>query len=331
MAGKNWAIGKEEIEFSFPFTFVVKFMHNKFFQKMAIYGSHKEKIAYFISRAIINSGGLIINILASHMFLKYRRTMLSSNNNKLLFSLVVADILVSLFGIADAILFYSATNGNISSDIWKLVGILPLFGSFFTSILALGIMSYDRLISVVYPLRYNIIMTTSMIKLCIISTWLILAFILTIQCTLFLSTSSTLEKMVRSYLLATFFVTGSITLMIANCKLYMVIQRKRRNIAAQFHVSSNSIVSRETQGREAGSQVQKENVSNSLICIWMTAIFIFCWLPITVYYVIRRNGYPGSRTFSTIVTCLASFNSFLNPLVYLIKRKTFRKHFAKFR
>ena len=250
-------------------------LYNKFFRKMAVYGSHGEKIAYFMSRAIINSSGLIINILASHMFLKYRRTMLSSNNNKLLFSLVVADILVSLFGIADAILFYSATTGNTSRDIWKLAGILPLFGSFFISILALGIMSCDRLISVVYPLRYNIIMTTSRIKSCIILTWLIVGFIVTIQCTLFISTSSTLEKMVRSYLLATFFVTGMITLIIANCKLYMVIQRKHRNIAVQFHVSSNSIDSRETQGRVAGLQVQKENVSNSLICIWMTAISYF--------------------------------------------------------
>ena len=81
-----------------------------------------------------------------------------------------------------------------------------------SSFLALGIMSYDRFISVVYPLTYNIIMTASRIKLCIILTWLIVGFILTIQCTLFLHTASALEKMVRSYLLAAFSVTGSITL-----------------------------------------------------------------------------------------------------------------------
>ena len=290
-------------------------------------------MAYFCSLVVVNSCGLIINVLAVFMFLKFRRELLSSNNNKLLLSLAIGDLLVSVFGIAGATLFYSAINGKITRNNWKFAGILPFFGSFFISIMSLVVMSCDRLISVVYALQYKTIMTEFRTNLLIVLTWFIPIFILIMQGAFFLSISPGLELKVRSYLLTTFFVAGAVTLIIVNGKLYFVIQRKCHQITVQCrcYAIPNSIDLQHVRERITCLKLQKKNFSNSLICIWMTAIFIMCWLPITVYYTLRRNGFPPSRSCITFVTCLASINSFLNPLIYLMKRKLFRKRFARCR
>ena len=296
-----------------------------------IYGSNKEKTAYFYSLLVVNSGGLIINILAVRMFLKFRSELLSTNNNKLLFSMAVADLSVSIFGIAGAFLFHYAAAEKVSVNIWKLAGILPLFGSFFMSIFALGVMSFDRLIAVAYALRYQSIMTEFRTKLLIVSTWVTAAFIVIIQSVIFHCTSVEIELKVRTSLLTTFFLAGAIILIVANRKLYVVIRRKQHQIAVSNDSEVSSIDLKMIQWRRASLNPQRTNISNSLICIWMTAIFIACWFPITVYYVLRRNPrFPASRTVVTIATCLASVNSFLNPMVYLLKRKEFRKRFARF-
>ena len=310
-----------------PLVDIMMFLHCLvFWAKMIVYGSLEEKTAYFYSLLLVNISGLIINFLAVFMFLRFRCELLSSNNNKLLFSMAFADLLVCIFGIAGAFLIPSNTTGNVSFKRWKLAGLLPLFGSCFISILALVLMSLDRLIAVVYALRYHLIMTDLRINVLISLTWIISILILIIQGVTFLFISPELELEVRSYLLAIFFVAGAIALSIVNVRLYLVIHRKRRQTVIELKSVDLDI----TRWRRATSIPQKENVSNSFICIWMTAIYFVCWLPVTVYYILHQNGYPGSRIFVTIVMCLASANSLLNPVIYLIKRKAFRKRFARF-
>ena len=296
-------------------------------------GTENESIGYFSTLLLTNSSGLILNTLSVIMFIKSRNELLlSSNNNKFLFSLAIGDLLVSLFGVIGAILFYLLMNGHVSVSSWKLAGILPLFGSFFISILALGVMTLDKIAAVLYHLRYNSIMTNLRINLLIAITWLIPLSILFIQASLFFCMSPDVERKVRGYLLATFFAVGAITLVLANNKLYWIILRKRREISILCKDVNISQVDFQMNRRSKLNTLRlaKTNFSYSLICIWMTAIFIVCWLPITVFYLVLASGYPGSRTVSTIVMSLASINSLLNPLIYLMKRKDFRRRFGKF-
>ena len=71
--------------------------------------------------------------------------------------MAVADLLVCVFGTAGAFLIPSSTTGKVK--VWKLAGLFPLFRRCFVSILALVVMNLDRLIFVVYALRYHLIMT----------------------------------------------------------------------------------------------------------------------------------------------------------------------------
>ena len=97
------------------------------------------------------------DFLAVFMFYRFRSELLSCNDNKFLFSMAAADLLVCVFGTAGAFLIPSSTTGKVK--VWKLAGLFPLFRSCFVSILALVVMNLDRLTFVVYALRYHLIMT----------------------------------------------------------------------------------------------------------------------------------------------------------------------------
>ena len=291
--------------------------------RMVIPGTEEEHIAYMSTMLLINSSGLIINMLCVLMFFKFRNELLISNNNKLLFSMAMGDLLVALFGVIGAILYYLLMIGKVDVSAWKLGGVLPMFGSFFISILTIGTMTLDRLVVVLLHLRYHLIMTNHRLNFLIAFIWLIPTAVIIMQALLFFCISPPLELKVRSYLMATFFIVGTVTLAVANSKLHCIVKQKRQEVSVINHDVHVSF-------QRPSLRPAKVNLLNNLICIWMTALFIICWIPITVFYVMAMNGYQGSRTSSTVVTCLASSNSLLNPVIYLMKRKDFRKHFAKF-
>ena len=114
----------------------------------------------FISCLVtINDSGMLINFLVIVMFLWFRGRLLSSNDNKFLFSMTIADCLVGLFGITGGILEYLEEYRLVPLHIMKLCGLLQVFGSFFLSILSFSILTTDRVIPVAYAILYNSIMT----------------------------------------------------------------------------------------------------------------------------------------------------------------------------
>ena len=270
-------------------------------------------ISYLSCMLVINGFGMAINFLVIVMFLRFQSQLLSLNNNKFLFSLAIADCLVGLFGVTGGILEYLFHRGLADETIKTLCGILPLFGSFFMSILSLGVLTADRLIAMVYTLKYHSIMTQSRVNLVICFSWIAVAVIIVIQGTLYLRLSSSLELAVRTYQLLVFFVIGTTVLIVGNLKLHFVISRKQT----------------ESPGTSVVGTTKINRNMDSRICIWMVTAFVVCWLPLTVNYVVYLNGYPGYLRF-VICMCIAASNSLINPIIYLAKRRNFRKRFRQF-
>ena len=261
-----------------------------------------EWIIYLPCLMVINSVVMVVNFFVIAMFLVFCNELLSVNNNKLLFSLAVSDCLVGLFGIIGNILHYLSHKGLVDFDISQVCGTLPLFGSFFVSVLSLGAMTVDRYISVVYSLRYHSIMTESRVNVVICFTWLVVAVILVIQGTILLGVSSSLELLVRTYQLSAFFISGVSVLFVGNLKLYLIIRKKKQkgtvtetqNTELQVDIKLlDTIMSgRTTQFHKNMPRI----VTDNIICFWMVAIFVICWLPMTVYYVTFANGYADPST-----------------------------------
>ena len=278
---------------------------------------------------------MIINLLVIVMFVHFRKKLLSVNNNKFLFSMALADFLVGLFGILGSILFYLYQNGWLAEEIWKLCGSLPFFGSLLMSILSLSILTVDRLIAVVCALRYHSIMTEIRANLLVCITWIAVTLILVIQGSIYLGISSALELTIRTYQLVGFFIVGAFALGIANAKLHCIIRSKRKSLLNSGTGDSKPSVDAKATGsfkklslRPAQLQKNMARVfSDSRVCFWMTTIFVICWLPITAAYVAHINGYLNDTISYTICMSIANSNSLLNPLIYLIKRRDFRRRF----
>ena len=304
--------------------------------------------------SIVNSFAFILNLLVTILFLRYRGTLLESNNNMFLFSMTLADLLVGVFGILNQILMYLflVSEEVESMDIWKLFGVLPFFCSAFMSIFSIGVMTADRLISVQNALHYNTVMTYLRTKVLIVLTWVTTAIIIIIQGTTYLSISPETELITRYYILAAFVLIGGTFLVISNTKLYLIVSLKLRRISPVNSVKTRSQNNSELNQNvpttvmnsvKAGSQHNskhnrkpritgpRESVNRSKVCIWMTALFIFSWGPLSVYCLICAiTGFEGTINLATVFIALASANSIFNPIVYIAKRNTFRNYFLKF-
>ena len=75
-------------------------------------------IIFVVFMVIINGSGTVINFLVAVMFLRFRSKLFSVNNDKFLFSLVIADYLVGLFGTIGGILFHAHLNRHVSVEIY---------------------------------------------------------------------------------------------------------------------------------------------------------------------------------------------------------------------
>ena len=297
------------------------------------YASHSTlNMIYLSCMIIINGAGLAINLLAVVIFIRFKNRLLSVNNNKILFSMALADFFVGLFGIIGSVLLYLYENTMVGKDIMKLFGMIPLFGSFVTSLLTLTILTADRLIAVMYALRYHAIMTEIRVQLLICMTWLTAAIGFIMQVSLYLGISEFTEVRVRIYVLAVFFMVGTFVLLIGNLKLHLVARNKQQRFRATEAWGSNS--QKNTTGAVSKNSTASKPLKNmakifsdATISFWMTTIFVLCWLPIIVFYVVFHNSDVDDSYFYTYIICvvLAASNGLLNPFVYLFKRKDFRK------
>ena len=290
----------------------------------------KEDTIYVSCMTMVNGFAMLINFFVVVMFLSFHKKLLSANSNKFLFSMAVADFFVGIFGVIGSILIYLHRCGLVGLEIAKLCGLLPLFGSFFMSILSLSILTVDRLISVQCALRYHSKMTDTRANLLICLTWITVAVLLLIQGGIYLGVSWEMELTVRTYELTVFFVVGAFVLCIGNSKLHFVIRGKRRRISVVYEaLDFNS--PRHEKRASLSTAKNTLKLSDSKICIWMTTIFIVCWLPTIIQYVafmdFGKLDRPMPITY-TICLSFATSNSLLNPVVYLIKRKDFRKLFC---
>ena len=268
---------------------------------------------------------VIFNFFLIWMFIRFRANLLTTTNNLLLFSMSVADFCVGVTGIVGATLFLLLVDGKTTGTVWKLCGILPFFGSFFVSVISLIIMTTDRLISVKLALRYTSIMTKDRAKLLIIATWLTVAIIICNQQMLFLFVSPWVELRTRCFLLGVLFFAGSTGLGASNAILYKTVRHQSEAIARKSTICYSRTAKLMRQMR-----LRIIDKRNSKICIWMTVIFIICWLPVSIYYC-RLVFFPfhisnHGRTLLTVCVTLASASSLFNPCVYMINRKDFRVH-----
>ncbi len=294
--------------------------------------------AFYWSLVVIGAATFALNAVFSWMFIEFRKVLLVHNNNKILLSMTLADGLVGL----SSILLGALLMLQQPQIIYKLFGMFPLFGSMFASIASLGILTIDRLVVVKFPLRYKTLIFPSRIHKMIVVSWVV-PFLITLQESIvYMYTSWKFELKLRGIMLFVIFASGSIILLIANTKLCLIIRRhtlflkRHSNLAYDCEVSVTDEPSSGAKSdakrlrmmaRSAFARTFRKEIKAAKMCIIITFLFVFCWVPLTSYRFSYSLGYPIIITWlRRICLLMAALNSFLNPLVYLMTRDGFRSY-----
>ena len=266
--------------------------------------------------------GLSGNILVC--FTIWKATFLHNITNYLIVNLAITDSLVCLFStlqlLWSKLVFPSSKIANhifchlLASHVWVF---LPST----SSAVALVLVSLERFIGIVYPLHYELLITTKRVRIAITFQW-ILSLIAESYSAVFILYDETENKCVfKEYMV--FYVLQSmisyvfpvVTLIFLYYKMFSSLKTTQRRKG-----NSNAFDARIEQNRRA-----RRNVLINLFIV--TALFIVFLTPGQVMFLFRYfvNITVDGVTYLNTMLILTLCNSVVNPIVYCFRYKQFQK------
>ena len=298
------------------------------YNKMAANGMY-----YWTSFLLIGIAIVTVNAVVIITFSRFRSKILHQKNNRILLSLASADFFVGIFSVTFAVSMLAGQG----QDIYKSLGNIPLFGSMFMSIFSLILLTFDRLLAIMQPLRYQSIVTGKRLRILFISCWLLSLLLLVQQYILYHCFRSSLELKIRGSLLVVCFFVGATVLGIANCCLVIAIrkQKEKHKMSCTNQEKTTEDDSNKVSGsrkqltliRKKYTKIKKWDLSASKECFYIVFIFILSFLPLSVYRLLHACGvsldYHHARRMFLIMALLSSF---INPWIYFFKKRQLRKY-----
>ena len=190
------------------------------------------------------------------------------------------------------------------------------------SVYTVASMAIDRWLAVARPTKYKTILTKSRVNICVLCIWVISVLLNAPhlfemkaaagpdgkpQCIWIVLTEGTTRMIVAIFeFLCKFFLP------LLTASLTMVSLHRRVKTSPALYQSNRG---------KAGLRLLR-------MCMLTTLILGLCWFPNQLYYLlfkydITQLGTPTHHF--TVVLCM--FNSCVNPIIYCISNKTYRRHF----
>ncbi|PSN49608.1 Allatostatin-A receptor [Blattella germanica] len=227
-----------------------------------------------------------------------------STTNLLIINLAVADLLFIVFCVP-----FTATDYVLPfwpfGDVWcKIVQYLIVVTAY-ASVYTLVLMSLDRFLAVVHPIKSMSIRTERNALAAIGVTWIV---ILIVSLPVYVSHGEIV-----------FFATSYVTPLALICGLYLcMLLRLWRGVAPGGHVS-------------AESRRGKKRVTRMVVVVVL--IFAICWFPIQIILVLKSEDMYEITNTSVMIQIvsqvMAYMNSCVNPILYAFLSDHFRKAFRK--
>ncbi|XP_062388451.1 somatostatin receptor type 2-like [Sardina pilchardus] len=272
-------------------------------------------ILYFVVCAV----GLCGNTLVIYVILRYAK--MKTVTNIYILNLAVADVLFML-GLPFIALQLALVHWPFGLALCRVVMTVDSFNQF-TSIFCLTVMSIDRYLAVVHPIkstRWRKPRVAKTINLAVWAVSLLVNLPVIIYSGLNSNKSCTIvwpepqEAYYTAFIFYTFLLGFFLPLLVI-CLCYLLI-----------------IIKVKSSGIRVGSSKRKrsERKVTRMVSI-VVAVFVFCWLPFYVFNVTSVTGSlsstPALRNTFACVVVLGYANSCANPILYAFLSENFKKSF----
>ncbi|XP_006003522.1 somatostatin receptor type 1-like [Latimeria chalumnae] len=269
--------------------------------------------------AIVCCVGLVGNAMVIYVILKYAK--MKTATNIYILNLAIAD---ELFMLSVPFLATSAAleHWPFGSLMCRLV--LSVDGiNMFTSIFCLTVLSVDRYIAVVHPIkaaRYRRPTVAKMINICV---W-VLSLIVILPIIIFADTVPSADGRVDCNFLwpepswseafvVYAFLLGFLIPVVAICLCYCMIVIKMRAVAL----------------KAGWLQRRKSEKKITRMVMLVVTVFVLCWMPFYIIQLVTVFFYPPDPTITQLFVILSYANSGANPILYGFVSDNFKRSFQR--
>lgn len=247
---------------------------------------------------------------------------LQTITNKFVVNLAASDIMVGVVLLYHSMLYIIPVliKQKLSCLFFTVATSIPLM----TSVINMAMISVDRYVAIVHPLRYPSIMTSRRTTIAILLPWI---YNTLFACTIFfLNTWSSKTPACRlidlatdNYLYALVIMQFFVPVMVIFTSYVLILKEVHKVNKRQVHLRLPPGVSTHSMGK-----ITKATKTLFIVI----GLFLVCWTPYFLYiFIICSTKRPNNVTIYNIFIFLGLINSCLNPIVYGWKNKDFRKAF----
>ncbi|KAM7362001.1 allatostatin A receptor 2 [Cochliomyia hominivorax] len=255
-----------------------------------------------------------------------------STTNLLIVNLAVADLLFVVFCIPFTAADYVAVTWPFG-ELWCRIVQYLIVVTAFTSIYTLVLMSIDRFLAVVHPIRSRMLRTEKITKICIAAIWIV---ILTASLPVAISHGlvRTIEPGIAEFEMCQFMENDFLSLSAYQIIFFASSYLLPLMVISGLYVRMITRLWRQGSGVRMSVESQRGRKRVTRLVVVVVIAFASLWLPVQVILLLKALGIYYTDTKLTVILqivaqTMAYTSSCINPVLYAFLSDNFRKAFHK--
>ncbi|KAL9950275.1 hypothetical protein ACROYT_G042752 [Oculina patagonica] len=274
------------------------------------------------SLAIINNTLLLVVIIQN-------RSMLKTPYNTLVLSLAITDLISGIGILVTPVYVIGSDSVTVPPGGFGQFFCRMIFSQYlvFTlgivSVYTVTCMAMDRWLAVARPTKYKTILTKPRVNICVLCIWVLSVLLNTPHLFEMKATTGPDNKAECEWVVLTQGTTRRVVAILEFCGKFFLplLTTTVTMVSLNNHVKSSPALFQTNRGK-AGLRLLR-------MCMLTAIVLGVCWFPNQLYYMLFKYDITQLDTpmhHFTGVLCM--FNSCVNPLIYCISNKTYRRHFS---
>ncbi|XP_070578261.1 allatostatin-A receptor-like [Ptychodera flava] len=287
--------------------------------------SEIEAAAITVFYGLITIIGFVGNSMVILVVLKEKK--MRNTTNVFVFSLSIADLSFIVICVPVTALNHILGTWIFGRAMCKIMTYFT-FVNVYASVYTLTVMSFDRFLAIVYPIRTMKFRRTRYAIVCVTVLWTVILSALspmlivtdTIQYGNDIVCTSTLDRKSQKWFIGQFFATSyAFPLTVISLTYFFMLRNLWINAAPSANISEESAR-------------RKRKVTVMVVAV--VVVFAICWLPIQVilirtHFATYDYRNPTLMAIYYTANCMSYANSCINPIIYVFLSKNYRQAFKR--